>query len=784
MEIRRVLMWSFLAMFSIGAHAAELTTLGPGDFTDSATKITLEDTLGTGFKGQVGDALSSKGISFISGEATDASVYCDGQLDILNTKNFAFHPIEFRFVEPDTGALAVTHAFGTYVGKLVGGHEVTLTAYDINNELIGTVTTAPDSPYRSAFPVGDFLGTQSDVGIHRIVLNNNVSDSFAMGDFYATAPISECSFGTDFMFEPVEPAYAQVGPDLFGDYAVHVELEKILAGPSNEPVADKLLQNGYGVYVEKGIASNPAPHMCPGQMSFAAGAKPGMLVGNLYGASYTDEVVLRFVEPVTQEPISVSAFGSYVGSLLTAYGRYSEVTLLAYDIDDNLIGSVRSSPSSPYRTYRYPYGDFLGITSGRGIHKIVATNDPGNSGWLSNDGFALGAYFTSGGCDFGTDFMYTPKSSGGVPSGDGPELTVEPTLQIEADSANGVSLKLSDFNYSVYDTCGCGPVTVEIVSSMDVCPVGTHIVKLVATDGSGATTTKEIEVTVVDSTSPSLTVPSDVSIEGTAPNTPVDLGEAVAHDLFPVTITNDAPVGGFPVGTTVVTWWATDVNGNTTTSTQTVTITDTVAPSLTLPPLVTLEAAGLDGTPISASDIGYTANDVCDSNVTVTLSTHKCDLGGNVVVVTACDASGNCTSDTTTILVQDTAPPSLTVPADVTVEATGPSMYVDIGTANASDAFPVTITNDAPEMFDKGATVVTWTATDANGNTTTTTQTVVVQDTTPPELTVPGSLTLEATGPGGVSADISNCPHTVSDSCGCGEVSVRVVTERRLLSPR
>ena len=65
----------------------------------------------------------------------------------------------------------------------------------------------------------------------------------------------------------------------------------------------------------------------------------------------------------------------------------------------------------------------------------------------------------------------------------------------------------------------------------------------------------------------------------------------------------------------------------------------------------------------------------------------------------------------------DTTPPTLNVPADVSVSATGLLTQIDIGNATATDIFePVHVSHDAPVGFAPGITVVTWTAVDANGN--------------------------------------------------------------------
>ena len=103
------------------------------------------------------------------------------------------------------------------------------------------------------------------------------------------------------------------------------------------------------------------------------------------------------------------------------------------------------------------------------------------------------------------------------------------------------------------------------------------------------------------------------------------------------------------------------------------------------------------------------------------------------------DDSTTCMS---TVTVQDTLDPTITAPTDVTVECASPmGNVVDIGMATASDVCDAspTITNDAPGTFPLGATLVTWTATDDTGNTGTDGQSVTVEDTTPPTLTVTAS---------------------------------------------
>ena len=54
--------------------------------------------------------------------------------------------------------------------------------------------------------------------------------------------------------------------------------------------------------------------------------------------------------------------------------------------------------------------------------------------------------------------------------------------------------------------------------------------------------------------------------------------------------------------------------------------------------------------------------------------------------------------------------PVVTPPADVTTEATGAQTTESIGTATAVDLVdgPLGVSNDAPDVFSLGTTVVTW----------------------------------------------------------------------------
>jgi len=146
-----------------------------------------------------------------------------------------------------------------------------------------------------------------------------------------------------------------------------------------------------------------------------------------------------------------------------------------------------------------------------------------------------------------------------------PLITPPPDLTAEATAL------LTPLDIGTATTNDDSPVTSD--APIDGFPLGTTTVTWTAANDIGTSTATQ-QISVVDTTAPLLTLPPDILADATGTLTDVDIGSASATDLFePVTITNDAPTAGFPVGTTIVTWSATDANANTSSDTQSVILT-------------------------------------------------------------------------------------------------------------------------------------------------------------------------------------------------------------------
>ena len=259
--------------------------------------------------------------------------------------------------------------------------------------------------------------------------------------------------------------------------------------------------------------------------------------------------------------------------------------------------------------------------------------------------------------------------------------------------------------------------------------LGETVVTWTATDTSGNSVSETQLVTVVDTTAPSISVPESIIIEAIGIDTKIDdLGELITEDISEIdSVSNDAPES-FPLGETVVTWTATDTSGNTASDTQQIIIEDTIQPVITGPENIILEITDVSGIYV---DIGKaSALDQVDNNPRISNDAPVLfQLGDTIVTWTAIDTSGNISIYFQTISVIDTVAPEIIPPENIIQEAENQlSNFVDLGDPETSDIVDIfSISNDAPESFPLGETVVTWTATDTSGNSVSETQLISVQ---------------------------------------------------------
>jgi hypothetical protein len=155
------------------------------------------------------------------------------------------------------------------------------------------------------------------------------------------------------------------------------------------------------------------------------------------------------------------------------------------------------------------------------------------------------------------------------------------------------------------------------------------------------------------------------------------------------------------------------------------------------------------------------ATDICNARPVVVTNDAPLQfvVGPNTVTWSANDGFDPTQTAQQTVTIVDTTPPVFTfVPPDVHLND---CKGTPLGTPTATDdcAGTVTFTNNALPKYFVGDTPVTWTAHDANGNTSTAVQHVIVVDTVPP--TVSCVATLPTGGAFVVSADDACGPPTI-----------------------
>ena len=359
-----------------------------------------------------------------------------------------------------------------------------------------------------------------------------------------------------------------------------------------------------------------------------------------------------------------------------------------------------------------------------------------------------------------------------APSNTAPTLNLPSNISAEATGASGAPVSYSATATDAEDnpdpTPSCTPV------SGSTFPIGQTTVNCTVVDSGGLSASGSFTVTVQDTTQPQVTVPADMILEATsAAGATATFVSSATDAVDGVLIPSCSPSSGssFPLGETVVTCSATDAHENTSTKSFKVTVQDTTSPVVTVPTSQTVEATGPSGTIVTYS--GQSATDSVDGILAVSclpLSGSTFSLGSTSVNCTATDSHGNTGSNSFSVIVQDTSAPVVAVPADQTVEASGPSgAVVSFSSPSASDVVDGSIqascTYSSGATFPIGSTVVSCTATDSHGNTGTNSFTINVVDTTAPtidisdgigtpvsELALPGHIVVEATGPDGTQA--------------------------------
>ncbi len=281
-------------------------------------------------------------------------------------------------------------------------------------------------------------------------------------------------------------------------------------------------------------------------------------------------------------------------------------------------------------------------------------------------------------------------------------------------------------------------------------PTGTGFTAVAAGDYHG------VAVRVPDVTPPVVSVPADMTVDATSPAGAQVTFTASASDEVDGALTPTCtPESGsvFAIGTTRVSCSAADAAGNTGSASLSVTVRDVTPPVVSVPADMTVDATSPAGAQVTFT---ASASDEVDGALTPTCTPESGSvfaIGTTRVSCSAADAAGNTGSASLSVTVRDVTPPVVSVPADMTVDATSPAGAQVTFTASASDevdgALTPTCTPESGSVFAIGTTRVSCSAADAAGNTGSASLSVTVRDVTPPVVSVPADMTVDATSPAG-----------------------------------
>jgi hypothetical protein len=321
-------------------------------------------------------------------------------------------------------------------------------------------------------------------------------------------------------------------------------------------------------------------------------------------------------------------------------------------------------------------------------------------------------------------------------------------------------------------------------------PIGISPITCTATDETGNSASINLEFAVEDPDPPFFTsvITADRmaiadAIDGTA-SVNLEAGFA-GEDQFGVdpnpviackTETDLTSNDDIPIGTYSVTCAITDASGNSAEAPPySLQVLDETAPTFTSTQADIPADAGANGTaivsfstPTAEDNSGQAPNVSCDP-----VSGTAFDVGTTPVTCTATDAAGNFAELTFNVTVQDNTAPLLVLNGVNPLALEVGETYTEDGAIamdNVDGAVAVNVTGTV-DTATPGTYTLTYSASDAAGNSASVTRTVVVSDNTGPTISdVPGTTTAEATS--GAGAEVTYTEPTATDlSSGGASIS-------------
>ncbi len=289
------------------------------------------------------------------------------------------------------------------------------------------------------------------------------------------------------------------------------------------------------------------------------------------------------------------------------------------------------------------------------------------------------------------------------------------------------------------------------------------------TDAAGNSVQQTQDIVIDDTTNPVADVTNlpdinaQCSVTSLTPPTATDNCDGTINGTSPAT-------ASLPItASTTITWTYTDAAGNSVQQTQDIVIDDTTNPvaDVTNLPDINAQCSVTSLTPPTATDnCDGTINGTSPATASLPITT------STTITWTYTDAAGNSVQQTQDIVIDDTTNPvaDVTNLPDINAQCSVTSLTPPTATDNCDG----TINGTSPATASlpiTASTTITWTYTDAAGNSVQQTQDIVIDDTIDPVcVTQDISVELDMTGNATITA--GQIDNGSSDNCGIASISV------------
>ncbi len=348
------------------------------------------------------------------------------------------------------------------------------------------------------------------------------------------------------------------------------------------------------------------------------------------------------------------------------------------------------------------------------------------------------------------------------------------------DAAGNASVNVSSIDLVSPNSCDFMSMSLD-VTTFDCADEGPNVVTLTVTDNSLNTSTCTALVTVRD-TMPPLAISQDLTVDldptGNVSITPaqVDNGSSDVCGIFSMSL-NETSFACSEIGPNTVILSVIDNNGNLDTSHATIFVRDLLNPIATCQNMtIPVDANGQ--AQISASDINLNSSDDCGIN---TMSINKTDfdctnLGTNTVTLTVTDFSGNTSTCSSIVTIQENLTP-LAICKNISVQLDGNGVAniteadIDDGSFGMCSGTTLSINRSTFSCADIGDNFVLLTITNPNGMTDNCVAVVTVEDNFNPQA-ICKNITVNLDNGGFANITAASINNNSTDNCGIANMSI------------